>query len=631
MLTCSCIGQIQELFVVSWDIRTGCIVSAIEQRASNARLDVKPFITYSTDGRMVGILYQYPNSAVISIYNVLSGACFYDVPHGMLGDPGGPRFYNIWTHGESIRFATAEPTTISVREVGFLVNSTPTKVATFPVPVNVHHTENFFLREDVTTRAQFLPTSHRLVLTRVSGSAYQILVWGPGDPEPKFIGTDSHFRPPVTLSSDGRSLACSGIGSEVYLWKESSAGYLLAARLPSSTRYPNSLLSPNGESIIVYGGSTIRLWRTNAFTTATAAPSSAPATTTPSSSVSTQPQQTENFVLEFHSVRQLAAFARRKGSTVTILDLKSGLPHMTINAGVEILGIRVVDDIVVVVGDGEVFTWEITDFTTTTTPSPAIVSIRPYQTETFILEFHPVRPLAAFARRKGNTVTILDLNSGLPQLIINTGVEVHGTGMIEDTVVVVGDGKVITWKLPERDFLPGATMGPQDRARTIYLNDNLRDGVIAASVSFDLSHVAFITQCILKHKRRLHVYRTSTGKRVGYALVKGNTLWFSPGRLDIWCADGNKAEVWTVIQNGLREPTHARTGAVGGGSLEAPWGPPRGYQVTQHGWILGPDGKRLLMLPPPLGLDAVENVWKGQYLALLHWSLSEPVILELRP
>ena len=174
-------------------------------------------------------------------------------------------------------------------------------------------------------------------------------------------------------------------------------------------------------------------------------------------------------------------------------------------------------------------------------------------------------------------------------------------------------------------------MGPQDRAQTIYLNDNLRDaGVIAASISFDLSHVAFITQSILKQERRLYVYSTSTGRRVGYALVKGNTLWFAPGRLDIWCAVGNKAEVWRVIQEGLHESTRAGLRAIDGKSLETPWGPPRGYK-TQHGWILGPGGKSLLMLPHPLVLDAVEQVWKGQYLALLHWSLSEPVILELRP
>ena len=465
MLTCFCIGKIQELFVISWDTRTGCIVSSIEHRGQKADINGTPLITYSTD-RMVGILYQYHTSAVISIYDVILGVYLYNVPQGVDKGPHGPRFCNIWTHGESLRFATIEPTTISVWEVGLLANFTPMKVATFPIPENMHHTGSLGLKS-LRTRVQFFPASYRLVLTRASESACQILVWRLGDPEPRFIGTDGRsIAPRVTLSSDGRFLAYPGIEAEVYLWKESPTGYVLAAILPPSARYSDPLLSPNGESIIICDSSRIRLWCTNAFktntTTATAAPSSSPS----SSSVSTQPQQTENFVLEFHSVRPLAAFARRKGSTVTILDLESGLPHMTVNAGVEVLDIRVVDDIVIVVNDGEVVIWELPDFTTTTvtattttTTTSSSVSTRPYQTENFILEFHPVRPLAAFARRKGNTVTILDLKSGLPQLIINTGVEVHGTGVIEDTVVVVGDGKVVTWKLPE-GFSPWRYNGP---------------------------------------------------------------------------------------------------------------------------------------------------------------------------
>jgi hypothetical protein len=62
---------------------------------------------------------------------------------------------------------------------------------------------------------------------------------------------------------------------------------------------------------------------------------------------------------------------------------------------------------------------------------------------------------------------------------------------------------------------------------------------------------------------------------------------------------------------------------------ESPWGSSCGYQVTEDWWILGQDGKRLLMLPPPWQSDVLQRVWKGKYLALLHCGLSEPVILKL--
>ena len=152
---------------------------------------------------------------------------------------------------------------------------------------------------------------------------------------------------------------------------------MLAAKLPSTTQHPSSLLSQNGESIIVYDDSTIRLWRTNAFATTTITTTTAPSSTT-------------------------------------------------------------------------------------TTPSSSSASALAQTTEDFVLEFHPVRPSAAFARRKGSTVTILNPDSGLPQLTINAGVGVLGIRFVEDTVIVVGDGKVVTWKLPEGECLPGATMDPQD-------------------------------------------------------------------------------------------------------------------------------------------------------------------------
>ena len=481
MLTCSCTGLRldEELSVVSWDVKTGRIVSAIEHRGPKALFSRKAFITYSTDGGKVGILYWYHNYATISIYNVVSGTYLFDVPHGTHGDLGGLCFYDMWTHGGSLRFATAEPTTITIWEVGFLSGSTLRRVATLPVPENVHHTDVFksIWPLDVTTRARFLPTSPRLALTtgRFVGPALQILVWDPKDTEPQLLAADIHFRPHLSLPSDGHFLACSTVEPEVYLWKESPAGFVLAAKLPSSTQYPSSLLSQNGESIVVYDDSTIRLWRTNAFATVTTTTT----TTVPSSS-------------------------------------------------------------------------------TTTTPSASSVSALPQKTEDFILDFHPDRPFAAFARRKGSTVTILNLDSGLPQLTINAGVGVLGIRVVEDTVVVVGEGKVVTWKLPEGECLPGATMDPQDGVQTIYLDDEWQSNAIAASISFDLSRVALITQGIFNEKPHLHVYSASTGRRVGHAPVEGDAPWFTPNRLDIWCAVGDKAKVWAVTQNGLYESTHAR-------------------------------------------------------------------------
>ena len=255
---------------------------------------------------------------------------------------------------------------------------------------------------------------------------------------------------------------------------------------------------------------------------------------------------------------------------------------------------------------------------------------RSRNTENFVLDFHPVRPLAAIARRKDSTVTILDLTSGLPYLTVNTGVEVHGLGIVENAIVVVGNGKVVTWNLPEGDRLPDAGIGTQDRAHSVYLSDDWQSEVIAASVSPDLSHVALVTQTVINEGRRLYLYCASKGRRVACVATGGNTLWFSPDGSTVWCAVGNEAEGWAVGRDSLcYEGSHA----VANKYLLCPWVTFHSHKVMKDGWILGPDGRRLLMLPPRwLGdLDAVRWVWRGEHLALLSDTLSELVILELKP
>ena len=55
----------------------------------------------------------------------------------------------------------------------------------------------------------------------------------------------------------------------------------------------------------------------------------------------------------------MAATGRLKGNTVTILDLKSGGPRLTIDTGMEVLGLRMTGSTIVVLGAGKVVTWNL--------------------------------------------------------------------------------------------------------------------------------------------------------------------------------------------------------------------------------------------------------------------------------
>ena len=333
----------------------------------------------------------------------------------------------------------------------------------------------------------------------------------------------------MTFSSDGRFFACSTTGLEVYLWKESPTGYTLIGRLQSSATCSTPLLSPNGESIITFGGRAIQLWHTKDFTT-------------PSSISAHIPHYAMDFVLEFVPGRQLAVVARKGKETVTVLDLKSGLPQQTIEASMNVYGLRVA----------------------------------------------------------GNTV------------------------------VVIGDGVIITWNLPEGDSLSHAGVGVENSTQTTSFSGGGRSDVIAASISLDFSHVAILrTGRTPDSFPALHVYCLSTGRH-DYATVKsGASLWFAPGGLDIWCVAEGKVESHSIDQSGLG------CTAFGFGIERLPSGSPwtssRGYKVVNDGWLIDPDGKRLFVLPPTWRSNPEQRVWNGQFLALLHGALPQPVILDLAP
>lgn len=538
LLTCSSgppeFSQDRQLFVVSWDLQTGGPASAI--RWSVQHIVRETSITYSVGGKLVGVLCRYDDGpATIFICDVASAVCMYSCSL----DIGIPLSNDIWTHGRSFRFATvnATLTTITIWEVEFTSGATPTEVETLHAPGDLGDGEHTWVRplppphhsgDDEYTGAQLLPDPCRLALVFRD----KVLVWDVRHSKYLLRYVAPGFDARMSFSSDGRFFACRTAGSDIYLWREAPAGYILHKVLSSCPVYSGPLLSRNGESIAVFSPM-IRLWRTK--------------TTTPPSSILAQvPQRTENFAMDFAPDGTFAVVAMQKDTTVTVLDLKSGAPRLTIDADME----------------------------------------------------------------------------------------VYGLGVIGNTVAVIGDWSVVTWNLPAGDCVPGRGMGPKDRSRTINLGSGQSSGpVIHASI--DSRHVAIIGGGRI---RSLYVYDASTGRRIGQGLSRQGVMpWFSPDGCNIWCAVAlGVADIWKVSgQRGLESPwnstpVRARTGLpLDRPEVGYPWGSSCGYLVTTDWWILGPDGKRLLMLPPRWRSDAMRRMWKERFLVLLHRGLLEPVILEL--
>ena len=501
-----------ELFVVSWDLQTGGVASVIRWPAPGRDASGTPSITYSANGKVVGVSHCVPNHSKdsdIFICDVASGVLMHS--HSL--DNTILLSNLIWTHKESLRFATADATTITIWEVQFTSGAAPTEVETFPALGDF----------DVESRRfRVLPDPSRLVFAYLDRG--RILVWDVRNSICLLECADALFNSAGSFSSNGRFFACPATGS-TYLWKESPAGYTLLG-IVTSSGYP--LLAGNGESIVICSGCTIQLWRTTSFTT------------TPSS----------------------------------------------------------------------------------------ILTQTPRYPEDFILEFSPDERLAVVAKKVDNTVTVLDLKSGAPQLTIDPSMDVYGLGVIGNTAVVIGYPKVIAWDLPAGDRVSHARVGLGCSSWAINLGDSRPNNVTGASISPDSHYIALLmweTHDLDDTCSALHIYNASTGEHLWQGAVWKDKPRFSPGGRDVWCASpGSNVEVWRV--NGGKEVSRVDMKHPPEGN---PWGSPRGYQVTNDWWILGPDGRRLLMLPPPWQSYAVQRVWKGRFLALLHGGLSEPVILEL--
>ena len=262
-----------------------------------------------------------------------------------------------------------------------------------------------------------------------------------------------------------------------------------------------------------------------------------------------------------------------------------------------------------------------------------ITSAVPTQPPTdFILEFSPDRSLAAAARLGDKAVTILDLKSGDPQLIIDTGMRVYGLGVTGNTVAVVGEGKIITWDLPTGGCVLDARANIHDSVRTIAFDHPALPPIWLhfALISPDFNCIA------ITRERGLDFYDTSTGKHLvgaenyGTSFTNRERLWFTRDGHELWFSGVSYTEAWKIIKDG-------KSGVIGLEHLSWDAGPSGGYiwesshghDVEEDGWILDSRKTRLMWLPHRWRIEKEHRIWNGRFLGLLDRGLPEPVILEL--
>ena len=275
--------------------------------------------------------------------------------------------------------------------------------------------------------------------------------------------------------------------------------------------------------------------------------------------------------------------------------------------------------------DDETQLWRTTD----PINPPSSVPPQPSEQTDFILAFSSDKSFIATGRLGGNIATVVDLKSGNPRLVVDTGMKICGLGATANTVVVVGEGKIITWNLPAGDCVLDARANIHDSVRTIVFDHPppfLRR-LHSASISPDFNHLAITT----RRNEGLDIYDVSTGKHlVGTATGSVFHPWFTRDGREVRCSGGVSGGQKIIRSEGSDviglEPLPERSAEPSGGYL---WESSHGHNVTDDGWILDSRMKRVMWLPHRWRVEVKYRIWDGRFLALFDRGLPEPIIVEL--
>ena len=266
--------------------------------------------------------------------------------------------------------------------------------------------------------------------------------------------------------------------------------------------------------------------------------------------------------------------------------------------------------------------------TNSTAPPSGVLVPSPQYDKTFILAFSKDRSLAAVGRWAENTVVVLNLKSGVQQLVVDTNMKLSGLGITKDTVIVVGDGKAVSWDIPG-DHISNSRASNSDGTQIMtydYSQFPEQTGIPLASISPDFNYIAVAGV----KQAGISIYDMSTGEYLTGVKTATHGLWFTPDGCEVWNYAYHNLQGWQIIKDS-RSGLHllAPSGLYERPSGGCPWEPPHGHQI-EDGWIFSSSKRRLLWSPHHWkSHEPCFSMWSGQFLVFFHHGLPDAVILEL--
>ena len=265
--------------------------------------------------------------------------------------------------------------------------------------------------------------------------------------------------------------------------------------------------------------------------------------------------------------------------------------------------------------------WHITN-SSTSFPNPSAQG--PHHYEDCVTDISPNRLLVAVARRLSHNVAIFAIKSGTPKLVIDADSKIFGLKIMEDKLITIGDGKIVTWNLLTKDNVLNAQYVQTATFQCPGDLDRLH-----ASVSPNLNYLAIGNR--VQAEEDLYIYNVCNGKKLAVAISNGQIPGFTPDGCRVWCFGHSMATEWAIVeQDGCDaiKLEHVKNTMQPQGGF--PWHSSCGYQITDNGKVLSSSGKQLLWLPHHWQPDdELQMKWCGEILVVWNWSLPEPIILKL--
>ena len=249
----------------------------------------------------------------------------------------------------------------------------------------------------------------------------------------------------------------------------------------------------------------------------------------------------------------------------------------------------------------------------------------------FFIEFSSDESFVVIAERLGKKVTVLNTESCNRWLVIYTGTKTCGLKMTEDKIIVVGEGKVVTWDLPARHSV-FTRYNIRDSVQTTTFTHSAPIKELCASISPCLNYLALGDK--EGGSKVLCISNIHTGEKIAAVESDGSITGFTPSGHVVWYAKEDtrvKVNQWEVVEGNGSNTFQLKELLEDMEPLQGfPWHSPDGYQVTSDGWILCPSGKWLIWLPHHWKPDAkMQRQWSGRFLSVWNKNSLKPCILRL--